>query len=60
MSNKTQLQTNNTQYASLIELLRGKATGGGGDASTYSTIYIGASVPTSDIGSDGDIYIVRS
>ena len=28
MSNKTQLQTNNTKYASLIELLRGKAAGG--------------------------------
>lgn len=31
MSNKTQLQTNNTQYASLIETLRGKAVGGGGE-----------------------------
>jgi hypothetical protein len=30
MSNKTQLQTNNTKYASLIELLRGKAAGGSG------------------------------
>jgi hypothetical protein len=29
MSNKTQLQTNNTKYASLIETLRGKAVGGG-------------------------------
>lgn len=26
----------------------------------YSTVYIGTSTPTSDIGSDGDIYIVRS
>jgi hypothetical protein len=29
MSNKQQLQTNNIKYASLIELLRGKAAGGG-------------------------------
>lgn len=28
MSNKTQLQTNNTELSSLIEVLRGKATGG--------------------------------
>ena len=28
MSNKTQLQTNNTKYASLIETLRGKSIGG--------------------------------
>jgi hypothetical protein len=26
----------------------------------YNTIYIGSSEPTSDIGVDGDIYIVRS
>lgn len=31
MSNKTQLQTNNTNYASLIETLRGKAIGGGSE-----------------------------
>ena len=30
MSNKTQLQTNNTQLASLIQTLQGKAAGGGG------------------------------
>ena len=29
MSNKTQLQTNNTQLASLIQTLQGKAAGGG-------------------------------
>lgn len=33
MSNKTQLQTNNTQLASLIQTLQGKAAGGGGGAS---------------------------
>lgn len=32
MSNKTQLQTNNTQLASLISTLQGKAAGGGGAA----------------------------
>lgn len=31
MSNKTQLQTNNTKYASLIETLRGKAVSTGED-----------------------------
>lgn len=33
MSNKTQLSNNNTQLASLIQELQGKAAGGGGDAS---------------------------
>ena len=32
MSNKTQLQTNNTQLASLIQTLQGKAAGGGGSS----------------------------
>lgn len=32
MSNKTQLQANNTQLASLIQTLQGKAAGGGGAA----------------------------
>ena len=31
----------------------------GGDA-TYNTVYVGTSAPTSDVGADGDIYIVRS
>ena len=37
MSNKTQLQTNNTQYASLIETLRGKAVSSGGEDVTDET-----------------------
>lgn len=37
MSNKTQLQTNNTKYASLIETLRGKAAGGSGEDVTNET-----------------------
>jgi hypothetical protein len=37
MSNKTQLQTNNTKYASLIETLRGKAAGGSGEDVTEET-----------------------
>lgn len=37
MSNKTQLQTNNAQYASLIEALRGKAAGGSGEDVTNET-----------------------
>lgn len=31
-----------------------------GTDATYNTVYVGATAPTSDIGSDGDIYIVRS
>lgn len=40
MSNKTQLQTNNTQLASLIQTLQGKAAGGGGmqTATVTSTV----------------------
>lgn len=34
MSNKTQLQTNNTQLASLIQTLQGKAAGGSGSVET--------------------------
>ena len=30
------------------------------EGESYSTVYVGASEPTSDIGADGDIYIVRS
>lgn len=37
MSNKTQLQTNNTKYASLIETLRGKAVGGSTEDVTDET-----------------------
>jgi hypothetical protein len=40
MSNKTQLQTNNTKYASLIETLRGKAAGGSGGGINNDTIDI--------------------
>ena len=55
MSNKTQLQTNNTKLAVLIETLRGKAVSG-----DVKTVYIGTSEPTVSIGVNGDIYIVRS
>jgi hypothetical protein len=37
MSNKTQLQTNNTKYASLIETLRGKSLPTGGEDVTTET-----------------------
>lgn len=37
MSNKQQLQTNNTKYASLIETLRGKAAGSTGEDVTDET-----------------------
>lgn len=37
MSNKSQLQTNNTKYASLIETLRGKAAGSSGEDVTEET-----------------------
>jgi hypothetical protein len=38
MSNKQQLQTNNTKYASLIETLRGKAAGGSGGSIETCTV----------------------
>lgn len=31
-----------------------------GASATYNTVYVGISSPTADLGSDGDIYIVRS
>ena len=37
MSNKTQLQANNTQLASLIQTLQGKAVGGGGGGASVET-----------------------
>jgi hypothetical protein len=37
MSNKTQLQTNNTKYASLIDTLRGKSLPTGGEDVTTET-----------------------
>lgn len=40
MSNKTQLQTNNTQLASLIQTLQGKAAGGGGGGVETCTVTV--------------------
>ena len=40
MSNKTDLQTHNTDYAALIETLRGKAVGGGGSVETCTVTVI--------------------
>lgn len=37
MSNKTQLQANNTQLAALIETLQGKAAGGGSGGASVET-----------------------
>lgn len=58
MSNKTQLQANNTQLASLIQTLQGKATGGGGgsvEACTVEILAMGSTVTTTFyfIGTDG-------
>jgi hypothetical protein len=50
MSNKTQLQTNNTQLASLIQTLQGKAAGGGGSSgggAETCTVEIVADAPVS-------------
>lgn len=43
MSNKTQLQTNNTQLASLIQTLQGKAAGSGGASVETCTVTVNAS-----------------
>lgn len=64
MSNKTQLQTNNTALDALITRVNAaKDTAASlpdaGSANT-NVIYIGSSEPSSDLGSNGDIYIVRS
>lgn len=45
MSNKTQLQTNNTELSSLIETIRGKVAGSGGSGS-------GASIETCTLSLD--------
>lgn len=54
----SQLQTNNSSLEEIITQLNNMPDAG--DTSSYSTIYIGTSAPTADVGVDGDIYIVRS
>ena len=46
MSNKTQLSTNNTQLASLIQTLQGKAAGGGGSSVETCTVQIAPMGPS--------------
>ena len=53
MSNKTQLQTNNTKLTSLITALSGKSIG-------TASVYTGSDAPPNDVGEDGDIYLVVS
>ena len=58
MSNKTQLQTNNTKYAALIETLRSKAVGGG-NASVQTT---SVTIDNENVISNGygvDVYLTR-
>jgi hypothetical protein len=50
IDNEVDIQAN--LIAQIIEALESKTT--------YNTIHIGTSVPTNDIGVNGDIYIVRS
>lgn len=69
MSNKTQLQTNNTALDALITRVNAAKTVVASlplvDSSPdlenpeISVIYTGVEVPTDDFGSDGDIYILR-
>ena len=67
MSNKTQLQTNNTtldEYIARInsakEVAASLPEAGSDDSTTYSTVYIRSDGPTSSIGVDGDIYICQT
>ena len=53
----TNLTSNNIKSGVSIFGVVGNYEGSG---DTYNTVYIGTSDPTSDIGIDGDIYIVRS
>jgi hypothetical protein len=50
MSNKTQLATNNTQLASLIQTLQGKAAGGGGASLDTCTVNFSGFTAGSDDG----------
>lgn len=49
MSNKTQLQTNNTNLSNLIETLRGKASGGGGGTTSAGQWICIAESPTTRV-----------
>lgn len=52
MSNKTQLQANNTQLASLIQTLQGKAAGGGssgGGIGSICTVNISTNGPSMNV-----------
>lgn len=44
MSNKQQLQLNNEEVASLIELLRGKTAGGSGNGASFETCTVTVSI----------------
>lgn len=56
------LQTNNSSLEEIISKLNKMPDAGntGGESPITSTIYTGIEIPTDDLGSDGDIYIVRS
>lgn len=60
MSNKTQLQTNNTKYASLIETLRSKASGGSGGGAGVETCALKLYTEGIPDGSDIIYYIDES
>lgn len=64
MSNtyNTKLQTNNSSLEDILQQINNLPDkgSGGGEGSGANTVYISADAPTSDIGSNGDIYIQRT
>lgn len=57
IANAVRNKTGTTETMSLggiVDSINGIETGG-----VTNTLYIGTTVPTDDVGSDGDIYIVR-
>ena len=53
------LQINNSSLEEIITQLNNMPDAGG-EPEAYNTIYVGTGTPDTSVGTDGDIYIVRS